>query len=199
MPSSAAQPRRQQAAEQSAPAIAGPSAEGTQRRLRALAARSWSPQAIQKETRIPAPLISSGLYSRDDITTHLAQTVADAYDQLWNRDPPNAAPEDREAAQTIALRAARSGWAPPLAWDDDQIDLPRARPERGWKPGNRITRRAVDLVEDAEFVRQHGGYQGASINQVAMRLGIKRDRLEQAYIRARRYAARNATADAEAG
>jgi hypothetical protein len=198
MTPSAAQPRQQRAADQSAPPSAGPSAVGAQRRLRALAARSWSPQAIEKETRIPAPLISSALYSRDDITQHFAQTVADAYDRLWNRDPPNPTPEDREACQATALRAARSGWAPPLAWDDDQIDLPGARPERGWKCGNRITRRAVDLVEDAEFVREHGGYQDASVSQVAMRLGIKRDRLEQAYFRARRYAAHSATKDPEA-
>jgi hypothetical protein len=31
-----------------------------------------------------------------------------------------------------------------------------------------------------------------------MRLGVSRDQLDQAYSRARRYAARNATADAEA-
>jgi len=198
MPPPGMQPRLQQAAGQAAPPGAGPSAAGTQRRLRALAARSWSPQAIQRETRIPASLVSSALYSRDDITPHLAHSVADAYDQLWNRDPPSATPEDREAAQVIALRAARSGWAPPLAWDDDHIDLPGARPERGWKPGKRISRRAVDLVEDAEFVREYDGYQDATMSQVAMRLGIKRDRLQQAYVRARRYSARSADTEAEA-
>jgi len=39
-------------------------------------------------------------------------------------------------------------------------------------------------VEDAEFVRQHGGYH--SLNERAMRLGVSRDRLEHAYMRAGR-------------
>ena len=69
-------------------------------------------------------------------------------------------------------------------------DRPRRQPARKWKPGKRTTRRAIDLVEDAEFVRQHGGYGGASIGQIAMRLGVSRDCLEQAHARARRYAAR---------
>ncbi len=45
-------------------------------------------------------------------------------------------------------------------------------------PANGISRRAADLVEDAEFVREHDGYQDATMSQVAMRLGIKRDRLQ---------------------
>jgi hypothetical protein len=54
-------------------------------------------------------------------------------------------------------------------------------------------------VEDADFVRQFGP-RDATLGEVAHRLGIKRDRLDQAYTRARRYAARTAgrrAADAE--
>jgi len=176
----------------------GPSAAGTRRRLRALAARSWSPSAIEWETGIPAPMISRGLDSPADISPDLARAVAAAYDHLWDRDPPCDTQHDRQAADTISARAAASGWAPPLAWDDDNIDLPSGRPAGGWKP-KRTSRRAVDLVEDAEFVRQHGGYQHANIGQIAMRLGVTRDRLEQAHVRARRYAARDAEPEAEAG
>jgi hypothetical protein len=68
----------------------------------------------------------------------------------------------------------------------------------GLEPRKRTTRRAVDVVEDAQFVRDHGGYRDADITQIAMRLGVSRDQLDQAYSRARRYAGRNATADAEA-
>jgi hypothetical protein len=169
-----------------------PSAIGAQRRLRALAARSWSPEAIEKETGIPAQFIRRELDGHDDLAPNLAGAVAAAYDRLWDRDPPTVTWADRETAAATAARAARSGWAPPMAWDDDRIDVPGARPERGWRPGRGINRRAADLVEDAEFVREHGGYRDASTVQVAMRLGIRRDRLDQAYIRARRYAARAA-------
>jgi hypothetical protein len=206
----AANPRRNQSGDRSAgsgpSASPGPSAVGTRRRLRALAARSWSPQAIEKETGIPAQLIRRDLDGYDDLAPNLAGAVAAAYDRLWDRVPPTATRADREAAAAIADRAARSGWAPPLAWDDDQIDLPGARPEQGWRPRRRTSRRAADLVEDAEFVREHGGYRDASTAQVAMRLGVRRDRLDQAYSRARRYAARaagragaDADREAEAG
>ena len=167
------------------------SAVGAQRRLRALAARSWSPRAIEKETGIPAWLIKRELDGHDDLAPNLAGAVAAAYDRLWDRRPPALTRADREAASATAARAARRGWAPPMAWDDDQIDLPDGRPARDWRR-HRGSYRAADLVEDAEFVRKHGGYRDASTTQVAMRLGIRRDRLDQAYTRARRYAARSA-------
>jgi hypothetical protein len=166
-----ASPRRDQPGDRSAGSgpseSPGPSAVGTRRRLRALAARSWSPQAIEKETGIPAQLIRRDLDGYDDLAPNLAGAVAAAYDRLWDRVPPTATRADREAAAAIADRAARSGWAPPLAWDDDQIDLPGARPEQGWRPRRRSSRRAAGLVEDAEFVREHGGYRDASTAQVS--------------------------------
>jgi hypothetical protein len=181
----------------------GPSPVGTQRRLRALAARSWSPEAIERETGIPSQLTHLALGPSDDITPDLAGAVAAAYDRLWDREPPAATRDDQQAAAMAALRAARRGWAPPLAWDDDQIDLPGARPEPGWKPRQRTTKRAVDLVDDANFLRQCGGYRETTMSEIAMRLGVSRNRLDQAYVRARRYAARaaanEAQAEAEAG
>jgi hypothetical protein len=167
------------------------------RRLQALAARSWSPQAIESQTGIPARLISGWLDDREDVTHQAARAVAAAYDRLWDREPPRFTPLQRQAADAAEEHAARSGWAPPMAWDDDQIDLPAGRPAAGWKL-RRTSRRSVDLVEDADFVRQHGGYRDASIGQLAMRLGVSRDRLEHAHVRARRYAARQPAAEAEA-
>ena len=172
-----------------------PSAVGTQRRLRALAARSWSPRAIEKETGIPAWLIKRELDGHDELAPDLADAVAAAYDRLWDRDPPAMTRADREAAAAVAARAAARAWAPPMAWDDDQIDLPDGRPGHGWRPFRR-TYRSADLVEDAEFVRECGGYRDAPTDQIAMRLGVRRDRLDQAYLRTRRYAARTASRDA---
>jgi transcriptional regulator with XRE-family HTH domain len=178
---------------------AGPTALGVSRRLRALTARSWSPQAIADETGIPAPLISSLLGGiRRDLSLGQIRAIANAYDQIWDRDPPACTREQREACGLARSHAASRGWAPPQAWDDAQIDEPNGRPFPDWKPRNRTTRRAVDIVEDAQFVRDRGGYRDADINQIAMRLGVTRDQLDQAYCRVRRYASRNATADTEA-
>jgi hypothetical protein len=187
-----------QSAGSGSPESAALSAAGVRRRLQALAARSWSPEAIERETGVPAQLIRRELDGHDDaMAPGLAGAMAAAYERLWDRHPPSATRADREAAAAAAARAVRRGWAPPMAWDDDRIDLPDARPEQGWRPGRGKKRRAVDIVEDAEFVRKYDGYRDASLAQVAVRLGIRRDRLDQAYTRARRYAAR-AVGQAEA-
>jgi hypothetical protein len=178
---------------------AGPTALGVRRRLRALTARSWSPQAIADETGIPAPLISSQLGGNPpNLGADQRLAIANTYDKIWDHDPPAGTRDQREACELARSRAASRGWAPPQAWDDAQIDQPDGRPSPDWKPRKCTTRRAVDIVEDAQFVRDHGGYHDADINQIAMRLGVSRDQLDQAYCRARRYAARSATADAEA-
>ena len=93
--------------------------------------------------------------------------------------------------------AQRHGWAPPLAWDDDEIDLDDARPADGWQRAGRHTTRAAELVEDAEFVREVGGYRLAGNGAVAMRLGVPRARLEKALERARTRS-REALADRQA-
>ena len=56
----------------------------------------------------------------------------------------------------------------------------------------------MDIVEDAQFVRDHGGYRDADNTQIAMRLGVSRDQIDQAYCRARRYASRTAIVGTEA-
>jgi hypothetical protein len=94
-------------------------------------------------------------------------------------------------------RAFSRGWAPPQAWDDAQIDRPDGRPSPDWKPRKTSRHRAVDIVEDAQFLREHDGYDNASPAQIALRLGVSRDQLEHAYARARRYAARSATRDVQ--
>ncbi len=169
-----------------------PSPTGTRRRLRALAARAWSPEAIAREAGIPVSVIRRELDGRDDLLPGFDSLVAAVYDRLWDRDPPSGTRSEREAAQAAAERAVRSGWAPPMAWDDDLIDLPGAHPAEGCRPRRKLYMRAVDIVEDAEFVREHGGYRQAGIGEVAMRLGIRPDRLDQSYRRARRHAARDA-------
>jgi hypothetical protein len=175
---------------------AGPTTLGVRRRLRALTARSWSPQALAGETGIPAPLINCLLAGiRHDLSPRQRLAIANAYDKIWDRQPPAGTSDQHEACELARSRAASRGWAPPQAWDDAQIDQPDGRPSPDWKPRRRTTRRAVDIVEDAQFVRDHGGYRDANITEIALRLGVSRDQLDQAYCRARRYAGRSAIPD----
>jgi hypothetical protein len=64
----------------------GPSDIGTQRRLRALYARSWSPPALQRESGLPFTLTGRALVELDGITPQFARAVRDVYDR--RRVPP---------------------------------------------------------------------------------------------------------------
>lgn len=88
--------------------------------------------------------------------------------------------------------AGRPRWA----GDDDEIDNRDARPGEGRKRPESPRRNAADLVEDTDFVREHGGYRHAGVPEVAMRFGVSKDALERALSRVRR---READLDLEAG
>ena len=161
-----------------------PTSAGTQRRLRALMCRGWSPEAIERATGLPAPELASALEDRRGISTEAAAWVAAAYDRLWDRPPPQATDGDRELAETAAARARSGHWAPPLAWDDEDLDRDDAAPAPGWRRSRSTQLRSAALAEDATYVREYGGYRYATNKQVAMRLGVSPERLEKAISRA---------------
>ena len=167
-------------------AISGrPTAIGTQRRLQALMTGCWSLQAIARAEGLRAPQLARALENPAVITPKLAADVSAAYDRLWNAEPPRRTEVERQLADAAGDAARIRGWVPPLAWDDDQIDKLSAEPEPGWERRSRTNMRSTDLAEDAEFVRSAGGYEGASLDVIAGRLGISRARLEKALSRQR--------------
>lgn len=133
-----------------------PTALGTQRRLQALMNRSWSPQAIERATGIPAIEIARALADQRGTSPALDERVAAAYDRLWNQPPPLATARDRDLADRASALAQRHGWPPPMAYDDDLIDLPSGCAEPGWRRRRGTSHRSVDLAEDIAFVREHG-------------------------------------------
>ena len=162
-----------------------PTPVGTQRRIQALMTRSWSLHAIARTSGLRAPQLARALENSATITPKLAGNVRAAYDQLWNLEPPRETETDRHLADAAGETARLRGWAPPAAWDDDQIDRPHAEPMEGWRRSTRRTVRAADLVEDAEFVRNVGGYERESVGGVARRLGVTQSALEKALSRQR--------------
>jgi len=161
-----------------------PTPAGTQRRLRALMCRGWSPEAIERATGIPAAENARALTDHRGIGTEAAANVASAYDQLWDRPPPQATDRDRSLAAAAAARARTGHWAPPLAWDDEDLDRDDGAPAQGWRRTGSTQVRSAALAEDAAYVREHGGYRHATNKQVAMRLGVSPARLEKAISRA---------------
>jgi hypothetical protein len=54
--------------------------------------------------------------------------IAAAYDLLWDTVPPMLSPDQRAAADATAQHARKVGWAPPLAYDDDESTNQTAGP-----------------------------------------------------------------------
>lgn len=176
------------------PGESAPTGVGSQRRVQALMARSWSAEAIGEASGIRADDVRVALERPAAISPDLAGRIAKAYDALWSTQPPCATPQQRARANAAPAQARRSGWAPPLGWDDDQLDAPDGKPAEAWQRSSRRTIPEVELGEDAQFVREHGGYRHESVAAVAMRLAVRRDRLEQAL---RRDGVRRSSAEPE--
>lgn len=98
-------------------------AAGTQRRIRALMWMGWSSTAIARHGGWNAGISVQQLLRRRWVSRETAARINRAYDALSMRFGPST---------WTRTYAARSGWAPPLAWDDDPgphyIDDPAARP-----------------------------------------------------------------------
>src|ERR1700722_886280 len=82
-----------------------PTPAGTQRRLRALMSRGWSPEAIERATGLPARESARALEDRRRISAEAAARVSAAYDRLWDRPPPQGSDDDRKLAAGGAPRA----------------------------------------------------------------------------------------------
>jgi hypothetical protein len=107
---------------------------GTIRRLQALACLGYGGKQIGEQVAKNLEW-SRKLIRSQQITTTNAQLVADLYDRL------SMTPATHPLAGRIRRDSAEKGWAPPLAWDDDSIDDPSARPY-----GGRDRRDGVDEV-----------------------------------------------------
>jgi hypothetical protein len=113
------------------PDVLGPTARvdatGTRRRLQALMALGWSRTRLAEELGGHRDVVSRYMI-RDQVTTATVRAVRALYDRLWDTTPPEEDQWDVSAAVAARRTAARNGWVPPMAWDDDTIDDPAAEP-----------------------------------------------------------------------
>lgn len=102
---------------------------GTRRRIRALYALGWTGSVIARELGVTVgALFDLRVREGRPVYAYTAERMAVVYDRLSATIPP----ENVYARRARAL-AQRNGYVPPLAWDDDEIDNPDARP-RGIRP-----------------------------------------------------------------
>lgn len=163
-------------------------ATGTHRRLRALACLGWSDRQLGLRLGVDSGNYGALMRQREVSVTR-ARDVVRLYDELWRSGPAETDHRTRQSASRARNRARAAGWAPPMAWDDDTIDDPVARPAPvAVQPGGRPSSgrgRALDLgalVEDVEVLVGSG----VVIDAALLRLGVKRGALYTALHRAGR-------------
>lgn len=103
---------------------------GSVRRLRALArAGGWSPATLAPHVGVHRTTLQRiRTRNPDRVSRETAVAIARAYDELW--DVPC-----REGNVLVVIEHAKEQrWWSPLAWDDEEIDDPAARPQGvvGW-------------------------------------------------------------------
>jgi len=91
---------------------------GTRRRIQALVAIGWTQKRIANLARLDDATMFRLMHSTT-CTAATARTIAEIYDLCWQSPLDN---------QRMRRFAQRRGWVSPLAWHDDEIDDPQARP-----------------------------------------------------------------------
>lgn len=113
---------------------------GVARRLQALARIGWSSPKLAERlglTRQAVDQLRNGT-ARPTLTPRTVMAISALYDELWATTPTGG------YSERTRCYAERMGWAPPLAWDDDGIDDPAAKP--AGQPRRRPTSTTVDEV-----------------------------------------------------
>ena len=120
---------------------------GIARRLQALTAIGWTSEALADAIGWDYRNFHRLIAGTQRVLPDTAAKVAALYDELWDRLPPQNTPDQRRAATRSRNRAARRGWPPPLAWDDDTIDDPDTKPNLGHSRPGAAAERAVLVAE----------------------------------------------------
>lgn len=129
---------------------------GTRRRLRALFAIGYTARSLGGPLRVSPSRVSqiaNGYW--DQVHVDTAERVKVLFDRLCMTRPVGPVAERQRKL------AARKGWPSALAWDDDTIDDPKARPQGMQKP----TSRHRDEVDEAAVIRAMGGDRGVTLTK----------------------------------
>lgn len=157
-------------------------ATGTHRRIQALQVLGWSSGTLGARLGITYQGFQQFL-TVPRVTRETAAKVVALYDELWDQQPPETCKPERIAAAKTRNYARRQGWVPPLAWDDDELDDPAARPHVTPQPQmptvdevkiqRRIDGQLVELTKP-EMHEAHRRLEarGWSAKQIAAKLGI---------------------------
>lgn len=162
---------------------------GASRRLRGLNAMGYSDMDLSTRLGISDTVVTA-IPTAGQIDTELWRDIAALYDQLSMTPGPDADLRDRARA---------AGYVPPLGWDDDEIDHPRAVDHSMTKPGpatvdesavirrlrgDKVALRSCDIREIVRMI--HDDKQQFGAHRLAEVLDIKVASAEKHLVRHRR-------------
>jgi hypothetical protein len=105
---------------------------GTVRRLQALVAIGWPMSWLASRLGMKRSNLWA-LMRGTQVRAATAAAVRELYGELWGTPPAQGTPREQSVSRQAVAFAARRGWAPAMAWDDDAIDDPAATPASGWR------------------------------------------------------------------
>lgn len=144
-------------------------ATGTCRRVRALYALGHTLTVQCGWYGTCTAVLDRWLYGR---VTWVSQQSADTVRRVYEQESMREA-EPTYGANRARLRAARKGWLPPTAWDDDTIDDPATAPRQ---PGTGDGDDVSDLLDTQVRVDRavHGQLPYEQMNRTERRLAVRR-------------------------
>jgi DNA-binding CsgD family transcriptional regulator len=146
-------------------------ATGTRRRVQALVRIGWPMKELAGRLGVSFQNVYD-YTTRDKVRRSTAAKVAGLYDELSMLPGPST---------SAAKRALAKGWPPPLAFDDENLDDPAARPMhdlRGHDPGRPVD---TDLQERVLVLTRAG----LSAAEISVRLGTNPRYVQRVRARAR--------------
>lgn len=158
---------------------------GTRRRLRALVATGWTQPRLAEFMGMATENLNkvvNGNHPKVEAST--ARTARDLYNRLWNVPPMPRNNLEAAWSRRVKALAAQRGWVPPLAWDDEEIDNPAARPHatNRVQPDNRTS--GDVMAENVRFLLDQDPW--ATRQEIAQRLGLNVKTLDVSLRRAGR-------------
>lgn len=102
-------------------------ATGSHRRIQALVAVGWPQARLARELGVSAANFGT-MMRRPRVLASKARAIRDLYEELWDTVPECSSTQERLAVVRARKFAAARGWAPPMAWNDEDLDNPAAGP-----------------------------------------------------------------------
>lgn len=122
---------------------------GMIRRIQALHHMGYCCSAIARQAGCHHESLQRAMTGRDFASMRLRVAIAAVYDELWDTQ----CPDHTRVTNRAKSRAKKLHWAPAMAWDDDKIDDPAARPQ-GME---RAKHRPRHMVDEAAVLLAAGG------------------------------------------